>query len=96
MPVGTRYSYTYLHKRKEIVIQFQVGTAPPVEIIMGAEAFIQDIDYMSKDENIPKFLAIVRERKDLPIDYDFGEGGKQGDFNSKEWEDKMGGRDVST
>lgn len=90
MPIGIRYNFTYIHKRKEVVISFQVGTMPPMQIVMGAEAFSQDIDYISKDQRLVKFLAVVKVRKDLPIDHDFGPEGGEIRFDTKEWDDKMG------
>ncbi len=89
MPVGIRYSFTYIHARKEVVGTIQIGSMPPFEVVMSAEGFYQDITFISKDKGLAKLMAIVKERKDLPIDYDFGSGGSG--FNSKEWEGKMGG-----
>jgi len=89
MPIGTRYSYGYIHKRKEVFITIQTGSSPPIHIVMGVEAFLSDLDYMAKDKALTGFLAFVREKKDLPVDYDFGPGG--GDFNFNDWENKMKG-----
>jgi len=90
MPIGIRYNFTYIHKRKEVVTTFQVGTMPPFVIVMGAEAFCQDIDFIGKDRNITNFVVNVKERKDLPIDHDFGASGGEIRFNPLEWEGKMG------
>ena len=88
-PTGTSYSYAYNHTRKEIIIRMHVGTNQPFEIVMGAEAFIQDIDFVRKDKKLAHWLGEVRKRKDLPI----GTPGADAeiDFNPGEWEDKMGG-----
>ncbi len=91
MLIGTQYGYGYNHKRKEVIIKLQIGAMPPVEIVMGAEAFCQDIDFISKDKRLAHFLGKVREMKDLPVDYDFGEGGGEIKFDPKDWDSKMGG-----
>lgn len=91
MPVGIRYQVNYIHKRKEVLIRFQVGTMPPIEIVMGAEAFCQDIAYIINDKGLAKFFANVKASKDLPIDHNFGAGGGDIKFDQKEWEDKMEG-----
>ena len=93
MPIGTRYSVSYVHKRKEVVVEFQVGSMPPFHIVMGAEAFCQDFDAIVNNEGLAKYLAFIKEKKDLPIDHDFGAQGGDKRFNPKEWEDKMGGSD---
>ncbi|GAF94511.1 unnamed protein product, partial [marine sediment metagenome] len=49
----------------------------------------QDLDFMAKDKVLAHFIAEVKKRKDLPIDYDFGPGGSEIKFN-QEWENKMG------
>lgn len=91
MPAGIAYRVQYDHKRKEVTVIFRVGSMPVVEIIMGAEAFCQDFDYISRDQNLAKFIADIRERKDLPVDHDFGVSGGGLKFDPKEWEDKMEG-----
>ncbi len=89
--VGISYRIDYIHKRKEVVVRFQVGSMPPIMIVMGAEAFCQDIDYISKDKGLSALLSFIKERKDLPIDYDFGAEGGDKRFSPGEWENKMGG-----
>lgn len=91
MPSGMRYNASYNHKRKEITFIIQIGTMPAQEIIMGAEAFLQDIEFIINDKKLAMFFAKVREIKDLPIDHDFGAGGGEIKFNPKDWEGKMGG-----
>lgn len=93
MPIGTTYSYGYNHARKEIYIRFQIGTTPPFELAMGVEAFFQDIAFIKNDKQLAHFLAVIKERKDLPVDHDFGPGGGEIKFDPKDWEDKMGGKD---
>lgn len=88
MPVGMRYGIAYIHKRKEVVISLQVGSSLPIEIVMSAEGFCQDLDYIIADKKLAEIIEGIRNRKDLPADHDFGAGG--GDFNTKEWEDRMG------
>ena len=83
------YSYIYNHKTKEITCNFQVGSSQPVKIITGAESFIQDIDFIKNDPKLAHFLSVVRIRKDLPIDHDFGPGGDEIKFNPEDWEGKM-------
>lgn len=85
MPMGIAYTYTYMHKRKEVAISLQVGSTPPFEFVMGAEGFIQDIEFIIADGNLAKFLAAVKERKDLPIDHKFGAGGS----DLKQWDKWM-------
>ena len=94
MPPGIRYNVLYIHARKEVVIDFQIGSMPPIHIVMSAEAFCQDLDFLTKNEGLAKYLAIVRERKDLPVDHDFGPGGGQMGFDPKGWDNKMGGPDA--
>lgn len=89
MPTGTSYRYGYNHKRKEVIISFQVGTTPPVELVIGVEAFFQDIDFIRGDRQLAHFLAEVRKRKELPSDHDFGPGGGEIKFNPDDWEGKM-------
>lgn len=85
----TQYSFGYDHKRKEVVFNLKIGSSPPVQFIMSAEAFIQDILFMNNDQQLAHFLGEVRKRKDLPVDYDFGAGGSEIRFDPKEWEDRM-------
>jgi len=87
MPMGTRYNFTYIHARKEVVGFIQIGAQPPVEIVMGAEAFLQDITFISNDNGLKRLLQVIKERKDLPVDHDFGAGG--GGFDMKQWDQRM-------
>jgi len=89
MPRGTSYNYGYDHQRKEVVIHLQVGSTPPVEIIMSAEAFCFDIEFMTKDKKLKHFISEVKKRKDLPADHDFGAGGSEIKFNPDDWEGRM-------
>lgn len=90
MPLtGTQYNYGYNHQRKEIIITFQVGTMQPVQIVMSAEAFLQDLDFIRKDKKLAHFLAEVGKRKDLPVDHDFGAGGSEIKFDPKEWQERI-------
>ena len=91
MPVGIFYNLTYLHKRKEVVVNLKVGSMPPIEFVMGAEAFIQDLDYIRKDKAMAGMVEGIRQRKDLPIDHDFGAGGS--DFDKSKWDNMMGDKD---
>lgn len=91
MPIGIRYNVTYFHKRKEVVVEFQVGSMPPFHIVMAAEAFVQDFDFIKNDESLAKYILTIKERKDLPVDQDFGTQGGDKRFDPKQWEDKMGG-----
>jgi len=91
MPGGIRYNVSYLHKRKEVVVNLKVGSMPPVEFVMGAEAFIQDFDYIRNDKAMASMIEGIRGRKDLPIDHDFGAGG--GDFDKNKWDNMMGEKD---
>jgi len=88
MPVGMRYHVGYFHKRKEVVVVLQVGSMPPVEFVMGAESFFQDIEFIRNDKALSKTMEHIRECKDLPADHDFGTGG--GDFDSRRWDNMMG------
>lgn len=89
----SQISYGYNHKRKEVTFVLQVGSQAPVKFIMAAEAFIQDLESFSNDPQLAHYLAEVRRRKDLPIDYDFGAGGNEIKFEPKEWENKMEDKD---
>lgn len=91
MPIGMRYHVHYSHKRKEVVVFLQVGAQSPVEFVMGAEAFIQDLEYIGKDKSLAKLIEHIRQRKDLPIDHDFGTGGA--DFDTRQWDNMMEGQD---
>ncbi len=91
MPSGIAYRIDYLHKRKEVVIKFQVGSTPPIEIVMSAEGFLNDLEFIKNDKHLAHLLSIIKERKDLPIDHDFGPSGGDTKFDPREWEDKMGG-----
>lgn len=82
------YNLIYSHKTKEIILTFQVGSSPQVKLIMGAEASIQDFDFLKKDPKLAHFLFEVRKRKDLPIDYDFGTNAEIR-FDPNDWEGKM-------
>lgn len=82
------YSYKYRHDTKEVMITLQVGMTPPMSALMSAEAFIQDMEFMANDQKLAHFLSIVRKRKDLPIDYDFGAEAEI-KFEPKEWEGRM-------
>ena len=88
--VGTVYSYGYNHARKEIIFKLQVGTMPEIQIVMSAEAFIQDLDFVRKDQRLAHFISEIKKRKDLPINYDFGAGGSEIKFNPEEWDKRMG------
>ena len=89
MPVvGTMYSYAYNHARKEIIIKAHIGSNQPVEIVMSAEGFFQDIDFVRKDKKLDHWISEVRKRKDLPADHNFGADAEI-KFNSGEWESKM-------
>ena len=90
MPRGTIYNYGYDHQRKEVVVNFRIGSSPPIEIIMSAEAFLFDLEFMANDQKLKHFISEVKKRKDLPVDYDFGVGGSEIKFDPKEWEGKMG------
>ncbi len=83
------YSYGYSHKTKEVVLQLTLGGST-LKTQMSAEALIHDIAYISKDPKLAHFLSVVRERKDFPIDHDFGPGGEEIKFNPEDWEGKMG------
>ena len=89
MPGGIRYNIGYNHKRKEVMLILQIGSQPPVEFVMGAESFIQDLDFITHSEGLKKAIDVIRVRKDLPIDYDFGIDGS--DFDNRKWEEKMEG-----
>jgi len=89
--MGIHYNVGYNHQRKEVIVIFKIGSMPPIEVVMGAESFCQDLAYISKDPNLAKFIADIRERKDLPVDHDFGAGGGGLKFDPKEWENKMEG-----
>jgi len=86
---GTVYSYGYNHQRKEVFFRIQVGTMPMIEIVMGAEAFIQDLDFIKKDQKLAHFISEVRKRKELPANYDFGAQAEI-KFDADEWGKKMG------
>ena len=88
MPVGMMYSIQYHHKRKDVTILLKVGSMPPIEFVMGAEAFCQDLDFIKNDKGLAGIIDGIRKRKDLPTDYDFGSGGS--DFDSRKWEGMMG------
>ena len=89
MPLnGTLYSYGYNHQRKEVIIKFQMGTSPPVEIVTGAEAFIQDLDFIKKDQKLAHFISEVRKRKELPVTFDFG-ASSEIKFNPEDWNKLM-------
>jgi len=85
---GTVYSYQYNHLRKEVILKFQVGSMPAMQIVMSVEAFFQDIDFIRKDKKLAHWLVEVRKRKELPVNYDFGVN-TEITFNPGEWEDKM-------
>jgi len=87
-PTGTLYSYAYNHTRKEVIIKVHIGAMQPIEIVMSAEGFFQDIDFIRKDKKLAHWLTEVRKRKDLPIDHDFG-ANTEIKFNPDEWEGKM-------
>lgn len=91
MPIGTRYSYGYNHKRKEVVIQLQTGSSQPIKIVVGVQAFLDDIDFIRDDKNLARFISFIRERKDLPVDHDFGPGGA--DFDKNKWDNLMGDKE---
>ena len=91
MPIGTRYSYGYNHKRKEIVIQFQTGSNHPFEIVIGVQAFLDDIEFIRNDKQLAHFISFIMERKDLPSDHDFGPGGA--DFDKNKWDNMLGEKD---
>ena len=88
MPVGIRWSGVYNHQRKEVHFIVQTGTSQPIEIIAGAEAFLSDIQFLLKNEGLAAFLKVIRDRKDLPADHDFGPDGGRANFN-QEWENRM-------
>jgi len=90
MPMGMKYSYGYNHKRKEVIFRFQIGSIPPIEIVMGVEALLQDLDFIRNDKTLAKFIESIREAKDFPIDHDFGSGKGDFKFDPKDWEEKMG------
>ena len=85
------YNFQYNHQTKEVTGTMQVGLSPPAKFLISAEAFIQDVDFLKRDKNFVRFLADVRERKDLPTDHDFGPGGGQIKFNPRDWESKKEG-----
>ena len=82
------YSYRYNHKTKEVIAKVQIGFQPPVDIVMGAEAFTQDIEFMANDKKLAHFLSEVKRRKDLPTDYDFGKDAEI-KFDEGEWDQRM-------
>ena len=86
--IGTQYSYGYNHKRKEVVLKIQIGTMAPIDIVISAEAFFQDIDFIAKDKKLVHFLAEVRRRKDLPTNHNFGDEAEI-KFDPDEWGKKM-------
>ena len=91
MPSGVRYNIHYSHQRKEVTVILQIGTTPPVEYIFSAEGFLADIDYISKSKGLSEYIDLIRNRKDLPTDHDFGEQGGHLKFNPQEWENKPEG-----
>ena len=82
------YSYKYVHKTKEVVIQVSVGGGPPLNAIMSAEAFTQDMEFIKSDQKLAHFLSVVKERKDLPIDHNFGED-EDIKFDPEAWEKRL-------
>jgi len=89
-PTGTMYSYAYNHARKEIILRVHIGTNTPTEIVMSAEGFFSDLEFIRKDKKLAHFLSEVKKRKDLPVDYDFGENADI-KFDENEWDKRMGG-----
>ena len=86
---GTMYSYAYNHIRKEVILRIHIGTNQPIEIVMSAEGFFQDIEFVRKDKKLAHFIAEIKKMKDLPANYDFGPGGSEIRFNPEEWDNKM-------
>ena len=91
MPGGIFYNVQYNHKRKEVTVLFRVATRVTAGIVIGAEAFIQNFDFIRNDKNLAKLVEAIRERKDLPGDHDFGVAG--GDTDIKKLEDLWEGPD---
>ena len=87
--LGTIYGYGYNPKRKEVMFKLQIGSIPEIQIVMGAESFIPDLDFMAKDKKLVHFISEVRKRKDLPTDHKF-EPGEEEIRWKEEWDNKMG------
>ncbi len=88
--MSLKYTVHYEHKTKEVTLELLVGLSPPVKFLMSAEAFVQDIDWLKVNKQFLGFIAFVRAKKDLPIDYVETDGSPI-KFDPSEWEGRMGG-----